>query len=433
MKIKEIKSFEILDSRGSPTVATLIKSDEELAEFGFVPSGASTGSREAIEKRDNGNNFDGKGVSQVIKNAEEKLFPELIGMEISSLEEFDARLIELDGTKNKKNFGANIILSLSLAFCKLSASKEKKQLYQYIYDYFLEHFSSKIEMKMPLPMMNILNGGEHADNNVDIQEFMIQPVSATSFAEALRVGAEIFHNLKKVLGARGMATSVGDEGGFAPDLPSNAAALEVIAEAVANAGYVLGEDITLALDCAASEFYRDGEYHLSGEGRSFSSEGFSDYLANLAAAHPIVSIEDGLDESDWAGWAYLTQQLGDKVQLVGDDLFVTNTSILKRGIDENIGNSILIKFNQIGSLSETLDAIKMAQDAGFTAVISHRSGETEDATIADLAVGTGAGQIKTGSLCRSDRVAKYNRLLRIEAELGMTAPYRGRAELERGA
>jgi len=262
---------------------------------------------------------------------------------------------------------------------------------------------------------------------------MIQPVSATSFADALRVGAEIFHHLKKVLGARGMATSVGDEGGFAPDLPSNAAALEVIAEAVGNAGYVLGQDITLALDCAASEFYREGQYHLSGEARSFSSEGFSDYLADLAASHPIVSIEDGLDESDWAGWAYLTDKLGDKVQLVGDDLFVTNTSILKRGIDENIGNSILIKFNQIGSLSETLDAIKMAQDAGFTAVISHRSGETEDATIADLAVGTGAGQIKTGSLCRSDRVAKYNRLLRIEAELGMTAPYRGRAELERGA
>jgi enolase len=286
---------------------------------------------------------------------------------------------------------------------------------------------------MPVPMMNILNGGEHADNNVDIQEFMIQPVGVTSFAEALRVGAEIFHTLKKVLSARGLATSVGDEGGFAPDLPSNAAALDVIAEAVSKAGYSLGDDIVLALDCAASEFYRDGEYQLSGEGRSFSSTGFADYLSDLAAAHPIASIEDGLDESDWDGWSYLTQKLGQKVQLVGDDLFVTNTRILKRGIDDAIGNSILIKFNQIGSLSETLDAIKMAQNAGFTAVISHRSGETEDATIADLAVGTGAGQIKTGSLCRSDRVAKYNRLLRIEAELGMTAPYRGRLELERDA
>jgi len=340
----------------------------------------------------------------------------------------DQRMLDADGTDNKSKYGANAILAVSLANARAAAQSTKTPLYQHI-----ANLAGTTQLTMPVPMMNILNGGEHADNNVDIQEFMIQPVSATSFAEALRVGAEIFHNLKKVLAARGMATSVGDEGGFAPDLPSNAAALEVIAEAVGNAGYVLGEDITLALDCAASEFYRDGQYHLSGEGRSFSSEGFSDYLAGLAASHPIVSIEDGLDESDWAGWAYLTRQLGDKVQLVGDDLFVTNTRILKRGIDEHIGNSILIKFNQIGSLSETLDAIKMAQDAGFTAVISHRSGETEDATIADLAVGTGAGQIKTGSLCRSDRVAKYNRLLRIEAELGMTAPYRGRAELERGA
>ena len=281
-------------------------------------------------------------------------------------------------------------------------------------------------------MMNILNGGEHADNNVDIQEFMIQPVTATSFAEALRIGAEVFHHLKKVLQSRGLATAVGDEGGFAPNLPSNAAALEVIAEAVSAAGYSIGEDITLALDCAASEFYRDGKYHLSGDGRSFSAEGFSDYLAELSDNHPIVSIEDGLDEADWDGWAYLTQLMGDRVQLVGDDLFVTNTDILKRGIDQKVANSILIKFNQIGSLTETLNAISMAQQAGYTAVISHRSGETEDSTIADLAVGTGAGQIKTGSLCRSDRVAKYNRLLRIEAELGMTAPYRGRAEFQRG-
>ena len=281
-------------------------------------------------------------------------------------------------------------------------------------------------MSLPVPMMNILNGGEHADNNVDIQEFMIQPVSAASFAEALRMGAEIFHHLKKVLSASGLATAVGDEGGFAPNLPSNAAALEVIAEAVKNAGYGLGTDITLALDCAASEFCRDGRYHLRGDGIDYDSAGFADYLANLTAGHPIVSIEDGLDESDWAGWAILTEKLGDQVQLVGDDLFVTNTEILQRGIDEGIANSILIKFNQIGSLTETLEAIAMAKAAGYTAVISHRSGETEDATIADLAVGTGAGQIKTGSLCRSDRVAKYNRLLRIEAELGLTAPYPGR-------
>jgi enolase len=280
-------------------------------------------------------------------------------------------------------------------------------------------------------MMNILNGGEHADNNVDIQEFMIQPVSAATFAEALRMGAEVFHQLKKVLSSRGLSTAVGDEGGFAPNLPSNEAALSIIAEAVAAAGYELGTDITLALDCAASEFYKDGQYVLSGENKSFNSEGFSDYLAELAEKHPILSIEDGLDESDWEGWAYLTQKLGSKIQLVGDDLFVTNTAILQRGIEQNIGNSILIKFNQIGSLSETLDAIAMAKAAGFTAVISHRSGETEDTTIADLAVATGAGQIKTGSACRSDRVAKYNRLLRIEAELGSKAPYRGRAEFSR--
>jgi enolase len=280
-------------------------------------------------------------------------------------------------------------------------------------------------------MMNILNGGEHADNNVDIQEFMIQPLSSPNFAEALRTGAEIFHSLKKALSQRGLATAVGDEGGFAPNLPSNAAALDIIAEAVGSAGFRLGEDVTLALDCAASEFFADGVYDLKGESRQFNASEFADYLADLCDNHPIISIEDGLDESDWAGWAVLTQKLGDRIQLVGDDLFVTNTEILKRGIDEGIANSILIKFNQIGSLSETLEAIQMARAAGYTAVISHRSGETEDATIADLAVGTGAGQIKTGSLCRSDRVAKYNRLLRIEAELGLTAPYRGRAEFSR--
>jgi enolase len=283
---------------------------------------------------------------------------------------------------------------------------------------------------MPVPMMNIINGGEHADNNVDIQEFMVQPVAAKTFAEALQVGAEVFHALKKVLSAKGLNTAVGDEGGFAPDLTSNADALAVIKEAVTNAGYKLGEEVTLALDCAASEFYKDGQYDLSGEGKVYSAEGFSDFLAELCEQYPIISIEDGLDESDWAGWKYQTDKLGDKIQLVGDDLFVTNTKILKRGIDEKIGNAILIKFNQIGSLSETLDAIKMAQDAGFGVVISHRSGETEDTTIADLAVATAAGQIKTGSLSRSDRVAKYNRLLRIEAELAGSAPYKGRAEFK---
>ena len=428
-EIIDIRAFEVMDSRGNPTVMAEVTLDDETVGVAYAPSGASTGSREALELRDaDPSRYLGKGVLTAVANVNGPIRECLIGHDAMDQRAVDQRMLDADGTPNKSKYGANAILAVSLATARAAAQSAKIPLYQHI-----AHLAGTTQLTMPVPMMNILNGGEHADNNVDIQEVRSQPVSATSFAEALRVGAEIFHNLKKVLSARGMATSVGDEGGFAPDLPSNAAALEVIAEAVTNAGYVLGEDITLALDCAASEFYRDGEYHLAGEGRSFSSEGFSDYLADLAAAHPIVSIEDGLDESDWAGWAYLTQQLGDKVQLVGDDLFVTNTSILKRGIDENIGNSILIKFNQIGSLSETLDAIKMAQDAGFTAVISHRSGETEDATIADLAVGTGAGQIKTGSLCRSDRVAKYNRLLRIEAELGMTAPYRGRAELERGA
>ena len=428
-EIIDIRAFEVMDSRGNPTVMAEVTLDDDTVGVAYAPSGASTGSREALELRDaDPSRYLGKGVLTAVANVNGPIRECLLGHDAMDQRAVDQRMLDADGTENKSKYGANAILAVSLANARAAAQSTKTPLYQHI-----ANLAGTTQLTMPVPMMNILNGGEHADNNVDIQEFMIQPVSATSFAEALRVGAEIFHNLKKVLAARGMATSVGDEGGFAPDLPSNAAALEVIAEAVGNAGYVLGEDITLALDCAASEFYRDGEYHLSGEGRSFSSEGFSDYLADLAASHPIVSIEDGLDESDWAGWAYLTRQLGDKVQLVGDDLFVTNTRILKRGIDEHIGNSILIKFNQIGSLSETLDAIKMAQDAGFTAVISHRSGETEDATIADLAVGTGAGQIKTGSLCRSDRVAKYNRLLRIEAELGMTAPYRGRAELERGA
>jgi enolase len=426
MKIKEIKSFEILDSRGSPTVATLIKSDEELAEFGFVPSGASTGSREAIEKRDNGNNFDGKGVSQVIKNAEEKLFPELIGMEISSLEEFDARLIELDGTKNKKNFGANIILSLSLAFCKLSASKEKKQLYQYIYDYFLEHFSSKIEMKMPLPMMNILNGGAHANNKLDFQEFMIQPVGFSSFKEGLICGVEVFNYLKKTLNQKGFSTAVGDEGGFAPGIDSAEEALDLISSSIEAAGYKVDKDVTFALDCAATELLSKDNYVFSND-EKLSSDELIEYLAKLANAYPLTSIEDGLDENDWSGWENLTKKLGKKTQLVGDDLFVTNKEILQEGIDRSVANSILVKINQIGTISETLQTINLAYQHNYSCVISHRSGETEDNFIADLAVGTGAGQIKTGAPSRSDRTSKYNRLLMIDAMEDLN--FLGRQEL----
>jgi enolase len=335
-------------------------------------------------------------------------------------------MIDADGTENKSVLGANATLAVSLAASKAAAKAKGIPLYAHIAE-----VNGTKEYSMPVPMMNILNGGEHADNNVDIQEFMVQPVSAKSFSEALQVGAEIFHALKKVLGAKGLNTAVGDEGGFAPNLASNAEALAVIKEATEAAGYKLGEDVTLALDCAASEFYKDGQYDLSGEGKVYSSEGFSDFLAELCEQYPIISIEDGLDESDWDGWKYQTEILGDKIQLVGDDLFVTNTSILSRGIELGVGNSILIKFNQIGTLSETLAAINMAKEAGYSVVISHRSGETEDTTIADLAVATAAGQIKTGSLCRSDRVAKYNRLLRIEAELGNTvAPYKGMAEFK---
>ena len=421
-EIVDVRAFEVLDSRGNPTVMAEVTLQDESIGAACAPSGASTGSREALELRDgDAARYLGKGVLNAVGHANGPIRELLIGHDALDQSGIDQRMIEADGTENKARFGANAILAVSLAVAKAAAKSAKKQLYQHIAD-----LAGGANLSLPVPMMNILNGGEHADNNVDIQEFMIQPVSAPTFAEALRMGAEVFHHLKKTLSERGLATAVGDEGGFAPNLPSNAAALEVIAEAVASAGYRLGEDITLALDCAASEFYRDGRYHLTGDGRDFDSSGFADYLAGLVDLHPIVSIEDGLDESDWAGWRVLTEKLGQRVQLVGDDLFVTNTAILKRGIDEGIANSILIKFNQIGSLTETLDAIAMAKAAGYTAVISHRSGETEDATIADLAVGTGAGQIKTGSLCRSDRVAKYNRLLRIESELGLTAPYPGR-------
>lgn len=426
-KIIDIKAFEVLDSRGNPTVMA-----EVTVEGGFIgsacaPSGASTGSREALELRDGDKaRYLGKGVLKAVSNVNTTIRNLLLGKDAADQRALDKIMIDADGTDNKATLGANAILAVSLAVAKAAAAAKNIPLYQHI----AEINGTPNQYSMPVPMMNIINGGEHADNNVDIQEFMVQPVGAPNFAEALRWGAEIFHSLKKVLQARGLSTSVGDEGGFAPNLSSNAEALAVIKEAVANAGFQLGSDVTLALDCASSEFYKDGKYVLAGEGKSFDSAGFSDYLAGLCNEYPIISIEDGQDESDWAGWKTQTGKLGSKIQLVGDDLFVTNTKILQEGIDKSIANSILIKFNQIGSLSETLDAIAMAKKAGYTAVISHRSGETEDSTIADLAVATSAGQIKTGSLCRSDRVAKYNRLLRIEAELGSKAPYRGRAEFK---
>ena len=425
--ITNIQAFEVMDSRGNPTVMAEVTLKSGEVGAAFAPSGASTGSREALELRDgDAARYAGKGVLNAVGHVNGPIRSLLLGRDADAQRELDAAMIEADGTDNKARFGANAILAVSLAAAKAAALSRGIPLYRHIAD-----INGTSGFTMPVPMMNILNGGEHADNNIDIQEFMVQPVAAPSFAEGLRAGAEIFHQLKKVLSARGLSTAVGDEGGFAPNLPSNEAALEVIAEAVEKAGYQLGTDITLALDCAASEFYRDGVYDLSGEGKQFNSEGFTDYLADLARSHPIISIEDGLDESDWDGWKMLTDKIGDKVQLVGDDLFVTNTKILKEGIEKGVANSILIKFNQIGSLSETLDAIAMAKAAGYTAVISHRSGETEDTTIADLAVATAAGQIKTGSLCRSDRVAKYNRLLRIEAELAGGAPYRGLAEFFR--
>jgi len=424
-KIVDVKAFEVLDSRGNPTVEADVILASGAVGSACAPSGASTGSREALELRDGDKSrYLGKGVLKAVANINDIIKPLLVGMDAADQRAIDNAMIEADGTENKAKFGANAILAVSLAAAKAVAVAKNIPLYQHIADIN----GTPGQYSMPVPMMNIINGGEHADNNVDIQEFMVQPVGAKTFAEALQVGAEIFHTLKKVLQEKGLNTAVGDEGGFAPDLASNADALAVIKIAVEKAGYALGTDVTLALDCAASEFYKDGQYNLSGEGKIYTAEGFNDFLVELCDQYPIISIEDGLDESDWAGWKDQTEKLGDKIQLVGDDLFVTNTKILQEGIDKNIANSILIKFNQIGSLSETLDAISMAKKAGYTAVISHRSGETEDTTIADLAVATSAGQIKTGSLCRSDRVSKYNRLLRIEAELAGAANYRGRAE-----
>lgn len=427
-KIIEIKGREILDSRGNPTVEADVILDNGIIGRACSPSGASTGSREALELRDGDKaRYLGKGVLKAVANINGPIRTALIGKDPVKQAEIDQVMIDLDGTDNKENLGANAILAVSLATAKAAALSEGIPLYEHISNLN----GTPKQYSMPVPMMNIINGGEHADNNVDIQEFMIQPVSAPTFAEALRMGAEIFHNLKAILKERKLNTAVGDEGGFAPDFSSNEAALAAIVAAVAKAGYKLGEDVTLALDCASSEFYKDGKYVLSGEDKSFTSAEFADYLDNLTNLYPIISIEDGMDESDWDGWKVLTDKIGKKTQLVGDDLFVTNTKILREGIEKGIANSILIKFNQIGSLTETLEAIRMAKKAGYTAVISHRSGETEDATIADLAVGTAAGQIKTGSLCRSDRMAKYNQLLRIEEILGDKAPYNGRKEFTR--
>ena len=417
IKIKDIQGREILDSRGNPTVEADITLDDGTTARAAVPSGASTGTREAVELRDGDKSrYLGKGVRKAVANVNGTLRDALLGKEFDNQRSLDLCMIELDGSDNKGNLGANALLAISLGAAKAEAVSKGISLFR--------HLGNSTEM--PVPMMNIINGGAHADNSVDIQEFMILPVGAPDFTEALRYGAEVFHALKSVLRGQGLNTAVGDEGGFAPDLPSNRAALDTIMTAIDQAGFSTGKDILLGLDTASSEFYADGKYNLESEGKSYDAAGFTAYLTGLADAYPIISIEDGMDESDWDGWKLLTDAIGDRVQLVGDDLFVTNTSILQRGIDDGITNSILIKPNQIGTLSETLDAITMAVDAGYTAVISHRSGETSDSTIADIAVGTQATQIKTGSLSRSDRIAKYNQLLRIEEELGGTATYAAR-------
>ena len=417
--IVDIIAREILDSRGNPTVEADVLLESGVMGRAAVPSGASTGSREAIELRDgDGSRYLGKGVMRAVENVNTEISEALIGLDAQEQAFIDKTLIDLDGTDNKARLGANALLAVSMAVAKAAAEESGLPLYRY--------FGGAGQMSLPVPMMNIINGGEHANNSLDIQEFMIMPVGVTSFREALRCGAEVFHALKKLLDKAGHSTAVGDEGGFAPNLGSHAEALEIIMQAIQNAGYVPGKDVLLALDCAASEFYKDGKYHLSGEGLQLTSAQFVDYLATLVDKFPIVSIEDGMSEADWDGWKLLTDRLGKKVQIVGDDIFVTNTRIFKEGIQKGIANSILIKINQIGTLSETFAAIEMAKRAGYTAVISHRSGETEDSTIADIAVGLNAGQIKTGSLSRSDRIAKYNQLLRIEEDLGDTATYPGR-------
>ncbi len=427
-KIIKVIGREIIDSRGNPTVEAEVHLEGGFVGLAAAPSGASTGSREALELRDGDKTrFLGKGVTKAVAAVNGPIAESIAGFDAKDQANIDKIMIREDGTENKSKFGANAILAVSLAAAKAAAASKGMPLYEHI----AELNGTPGTFSMPLPMMNIINGGEHADNNVDIQEFMIQPVGAKTIKEAIRMGSEVFHHLAGVLKAKGMSVAVGDEGGYAPNLSSNAEALTVIAEAVAAAGYQLGQDITLAMDCAASEFCKEGQYVLAGEGnKAFTSEEFTHFLEDLTKKYPIVSIEDGLDESDWSGFAYQTKVLGDKMQLVGDDLFVTNTKILQQGIEKGIANSILIKFNQIGTLSETLAAIKMAKKAGYTTVISHRSGETEDATIADLAVGTAAGQIKTGSMSRSDRVAKYNQLIRIEEVLGHKAPFNGIKEVK---
>ncbi|GHA01020.1 enolase [Arenicella chitinivorans] len=419
--IKSILAREILDSRGNPTV----EADVTLADGSFgravAPSGASTGTLEALELRDGDKQrYLGKGVTKAVQNANTLIADALIGKDALNQRAIDQSMLDLDGTENKSKLGANAILAVSLAVSKAAAASKGVPLYTY----YAELFGNDT-YAMPVPQMNIINGGEHADNSIDFQEFMILPTGLPSFGEALRAGAEVFHSLKKVLSEMGLSTAVGDEGGFAPNLESNEAAVGIIMKAIENAGYVPGKDIMIGLDVASTEFYSDGKYTLSAEGKSLNSEEFAEYLEAWVRKYPIITIEDGMAEDDWDGWADLTQRVGSDIQLTGDDLFVTNTKILKQGIEKGVANSILIKFNQIGSLSETFDAIKMAHDAGYKATISHRSGETEDTTIADLAVATAAGQIKTGSLCRSDRVAKYNQLLRIEQALGDKAVYPG--------
>ena len=422
-KITKVIGREILDSRGNPTVEAEVTLDSGVVGRAAAPSGASTGEREAIELRDgDSKRYLGKGVTRAVAHINSELAKLASGRDCNDQSGLDQAMIELDGTDNKSRLGANALLAVSLANAHAAAIAAGQPLYRYL--------GGTDANLLPVPMMNIINGGAHADNSVDLQEFMILPVGAPSFSEALRYGTEVFHALKAVLTARGMSTAVGDEGGFAPDLSSNEEAIEVILIAIEKAGYNAGNDICLGLDVASSEFFENGEYLLGSENRSFDAAGFAEYLAAWVDQYPIITIEDGMDESDWDGWAILTERLGHKIQLVGDDLFVTNTRILARGIEQNIANSILIKFNQIGTLSETLDAISMAHAAGYTTVISHRSGETEDVTIADLAVATRAGQIKTGSLSRSDRVAKYNQLLRIEAALGDAATYPGKSAIK---
>ena len=417
--IKDIKARQVIDSRGNPTVEADVILEDGSKGRGISPSGASTGSREAIELRDGDKSkFGGKGVLTAVNNINTEIKDKLVGMDATDQKAIDTAMIELDGTDNKARLGANAILAVSIATAQAAATSKNLPLYAYL---------KTDDYQMPVPMMNIINGGEHADNSVDFQEFMIMPVGAPTMSEALRYGAEVFHALKKVLGDKGYNTAVGDEGGFAPDLKSNEEALQVILEAIEAAGYIAGEDIMIAMDAASSELYKDGVYTLASEGRELTSEGMVDLLSEWVTNYPIISIEDGLDESDWDGFKYQTEKDGKRLQIVGDDLFVTNPKILAEGIEKGIANSILIKINQIGTLTETFEAIAMAKKAGYTAVVSHRSGETEDTTIADISVATGCGQIKTGSMSRTDRIAKYNQLIRIEEELGDAAVYPGKA------